>query len=1034
MKDFSEQLSQAADCHDAAQQSKMYEQLAKQGCTEAQYHLAVNYYNGHGVQKDEQMSIGWLRHAAAAGDEDAASFLGGLLLHSENAEEVAEGEQLCLAAIARGDVPAHMNLGNYYYAQDRDAEAVPLFRYAADAGFVPAVYKLGLCHYHGLGVKQQLMTAFLLFREAAQEGHPAAAYYAALCHYRGYGTFENSEEGDRLMAQAAEAEYAPALLYRGETLTEAEDTREEGVRCLTRAAELGEDRAMFRLYCHFMDRKDKATAEVWLRRAAEAGNKEAQCDLGYLLMKEERSEEEQAVGVQWMQKAAEQGDATASYNLGLYFEHHPDLPDAAERAFRAMEQAAVQDYLPAIYRLSLYYFDGTGVRRDRKKAIASLRYAADGGYTSAAYSYGSILLDGDGVPQDIPTALRYLRQALSQGSGAAAFRLGTCYASGRGVCENDAQFLTLMRKAVRNGAADRVFEFAHTLREQENFATAYELYSLIAERGYTGGIWFQAQSLHLGLGCEQDDKAALALFRKGAKKGDPDCMESAARLLEKAGEHSQAFLMWKKAAAAGSESAEFNLAYCYDVGRGVPQNRIKANALYHAILEKRESIAAAANLGYNYLYGEGTDKDYDTAFRLLSTAAKGDNAYALFYLGRCYLNGWGTERDEAMAAEQWRRGAELGDAGCMESYARSLEKIGELKQAFRMWQKASAAGSEEGEFKVAYCYDVGLGVRENQVKANALYHALLEKSPHDAAANNLGYNYLYGLGTKENNDMAFRYLSIAVQEGSQNALLHLGRCYRYGWGTAPDINEAIRLLKQAAKHGIAAAMWNLGFIYYEGERGTPRDVRAAARWWRMGAELGNTDSMFEYGISLRDGEGVRRNYRKAVEWWRWGAEHNHVKCIGSLGCCAFHGKGVKRDYAAAVGYFRRALELDDDCVAAYNLAKRLYHGQGVEQNYEEALRYFRLSAKQQYADAIGMLGLMYEKGHAVEKNIRKALALYRRAVKRGSEDACYELGRCYEHGIGVSRNTKRALELYRQAAAKKCAAAKRALKRIERKN
>lgn len=1011
----------------------MYEMLAKQGCTEAQYHLAVNYYEGHGVERDIEMSIGWLRHALARGDEDAAGFLGGLLLHSESAEEVAEGERLCLAAIERGDITAHMNLGNYYYAQDRDAEAVPLFRYAADAGFTPAVYKLALCHYFGYGVAENEATAFLLFREAAQQGHAAAAYYAAMCCYRGHGTPENRPEGDRWLAQAMEGEYAPALLYRGERLADTAETREEGERLLTRAAELGEDRAMFELYCHFMDLKDQATAESWLRRAAEAGNRKAQCDLGYYLMKPERSEEEQAEGVQWMQKGAEQGDAVAAYNLGLYFEEHTELPDAAERAFRAMEQAAVQDYLPAIYRLAMYYFEGKGVRRDRKKALVSLRYAADGGYASAAFSYGSILLEGDGVPQDIPTALRYLRRAASKNNGAAAYKLGICYGTGTGVAENHEQYLKYMRKAARHGAAESVYELAHALRQQEDFAVAYELYAIIAERGYTGGIWHQAQLLHLGLGCEQNDKAALALFLKGVKKGDPDCMESAARLLEKAGEAQQAFRLWQKAAAAGNEEGEFKVAYCYDVGEGIPKNQVKANALYHAILEKRESIAAAANLGCNYLFGDGAKKDYDAAFRFLSTAARGESCNALFYLGRCYRNGWGTEADAAKAAELWRRGAALGDLDCMESYARSLAEAGELRQAFRMWKKAAAAGSEDGEFKIAYCYDVGEGVRQNQVKANALYRAILEKRESDAAAYNLGYNYLYGCGTEENNEQAFRYLSMAAQQGSKNALLYLGRCYRNGWGTEPNIREAIRLMEQAAQYDFTSAMRDLGYIYYYGEGGIPRDFRAAAQWWHRGAEHGDADSMFEYGICLRDGEGVRRNYREAAEWWRKGAELNHVECIGSLGWSAFHGKGVKRDYEAAVAYFRRALELSDDCVSAYNLAKRLYHGQGVEQNYEEALRYFRLSAKQNYADAIGMLGLMYEKGHAVEKDLKKALALYRRAVKLGSTDACYELGRCYEHGIGVSRTPKRALELYSQAAAKKCAAAKRALTRLKKK-
>lgn len=1071
MKDFSEELSQAEAYRDVAQQAKMYEQLAKQGCAEAQYRLAVCYYEGSGVKEDHEMSIGWLRRAAAGGDESAPGFLGGLLLHSADADEVAEGERLCREAMERGEVTAYMNLGNYYYYQDRDAEAVALFRYAADAGFTPAVYKLGLCYYCGHGVEENNAAAFQLFREAALQGDAAAAYHAALCCYRGHGTTEDEAEGNRWLAMAAEQDYAPALVLRGKVLIKDETTRAEGVQLLTRAAEQGEEGAMFELYIYFSERGEDETAEPWLRRAAAAGHRAAQCDLGQLLLKQGDSEEQEAEGLRWTEMAAAQGDVTASYNLGIYYEHHTDVPEAEQKAFRAMESAAAKEYLPAIYRLSKYYYMGLGVAKDREKAIASLRYAADGGYADAAYSYASFLLEGDGVPQDVPAALRYFRLALAGGSGEAAYRLGLCYATGTGVKENHDRFLAYMRRAAHMGAVEQVFRMAHTLCQKEIYEDAYALYRLIADMGYVSAMWHQAVLLERGLGCEKDEAAAERLFRRGAAKGDAECMASYALLQEKQGDNQGAFRMWKKAAAAGHKDAELRVAYAYDVGCGVKKNEVKANALYHAILEKGENDAAANNLGYNYLYGFGTKKSAALGFRYLSMAVQQGSRKALLHLGKCYLYGWGTEpdvqealrllqrsakqgngeametlgeiygegtygiaRDSDKAAAWWRKGAALNHAECTVNYAQLLTERGEFKRAFCLWKKAADLGDTEAEFQVAYAYDVGQGVRQNQAKANALYRAILEKRASSAAANNLGYNYLCGQGTKENNDLAFRYLSMAVQMGDKYAPMHLGRCYLNGWGTKPDIEESVRLLKLAAKYGRSGAMYTLGQIYFFGKLGIERDYRAAAHWWRKGAELGHEDCMEEYALCLSRAEGVRRNHVKALAWWKKGAELHHIPCICNVGCSYFHGHGTKRDYAEAVRWFRLGMELSNDATIAYNLGKRYLHGQGVEKNYAEALHYIRISADQNYPDALNTLGYLYERGYGVEKDAKRAFNLYARAARRGSASGQHSLGHCYERGIGTAPNLQKALELYTKAAEGDDSDAKRALTRLKKKS
>lgn len=895
MRDFNRYLAQANACEDAVQQAKMYEQLAKQGCAEAQYRLAVCYYEGHGVQEDRAVSIGWLRQAVAAGDEDAPSFLGGLLLHSDDAGEAAEGERLCLDLAEHGDIVACMNLGNHYYYADRDEEAARLFRRAADENFAPAMSRLGECYLHGYGVQQNHHAAYSLFRKAAEQGYIPACYYTALCCYKGVGTQEDRAEGNRLLQTAVEAEHLPALEMYGAILLDAPETADEGVRYLTRAAEGGRSNAMFVLYSYLQDHGEEEKAELWLRRAAEEGHREAQCDLGHTLMQEGRSPQEEEEALSWLQQSAEQGDTLAEHNLGIYYENHPDLPDAEALSFRHFKEAAARDYLPAIYRLSRCYFEGRGVCKNRATARRMLQYAADSGYVSAAYTLGSKLLEGEGLPKDEAEGLRYLRMAAKGGNGYAAYRLGLCYRDGQAVAADRNRYLRYMKQAVQLGDADAVFQLANVQFHRENYTDTYDLMRLLADTGYPAALSFLAFLLKHGTGCEKDTEAALRLYRKGAQAGDADCLAGYAELTEQTGDddrtQQKAFRLWQRAAEAGNERAETELAFRYDVGKGVRKNNKKANELYLAVLEKREDMTAAFNLAYNYYYGIGT------------------------------------EEDEARAAH---------------------------------------------------------------------------------------------------------YFEIAYRMGSTYAPLYLGRCCLHGQGAERDVRKAVQYLREAAEDDIAEAMEELGYLYDSGMDSLAADPKAAARWWRKGAELGHAQCCFEYGNCFKDGNGVRRDFRKALEWWLKGAEKNHVGCLCNVGCCYSHGDGVAQDYAEAVAYFRRCLELEPDAIAAYNLARRYYHGTGVEQNDAEAFRYFRLSAENGFAESRAMMGYLYEKGRGVEQNDRMAVDCYRQALNAGFTDAAYRLGRCYENGIGVRKNLTRARDFYRQAADKGDKDAVRALKRLNK--
>jgi hypothetical protein len=67
-------------------------------------------------------------------------------------------------------------------------------------------------------------------------------------------------------------------------------------------------------------------------------------------------------------------------------------------------------------------------------------------------------------------------------------------------------------------------------------------------------------------------------------------------------------------------------------------------------------------------------------------------------------------------------------------------------------------------------------------------------------------------------------------------------------GLAKDEWEAVRLYRLAADQGNANALFNLGVMYKNGRGGLAKDKREAARLYKLAADQGDADAWFELRI------------------------------------------------------------------------------------------------------------------------------------------------------------------------------------------
>ncbi len=106
-----------------------------------------------------------------------------------------------------------------------------------------------------------------------------------------------------------------------------------------------------------------------------------------------------------------------------------------------------------------------------------------------------------------------------------------------------------------------------------------------------------------------------------------------------------------------------------------------------------------------------------------------------------------------------------------------------------------------------------------------------------AAQFNLGVMYDNGRGVEEDDVQAFRWFSLAADQGHASAQYNLGTMYADGEGIEANADMAVQWYRRSAEHGHAPAQFNLGAMYVNGE-GVPEDYVEGYAWIRLASEQG----------------------------------------------------------------------------------------------------------------------------------------------------------------------------------------------------
>ena len=174
-------------------------------------------------------------------------------------------------------------------------------------------------------------------------------------------------------------------------------------------------------------------------------------------------------------------------------------------------------------------------------------------------------------------------------------------------------------------------------------------------------------------------------------------------------------------------------------------------------------------------------KKYNEAVKIFTYLANKNDVKAQYYLGHCYLNGYGVKQDKHEAARWYRKAAEQG-------YDKAQNDLGE-------WYIRFGTGS---------CLCLGESERWFEKAAEQGYAR---------AQSNLGSlcrrRYYY---TDIGNELAVKWYRKAAEQGYAEAQYGLGNCYEKGWSVAQDYQEAVKWYRKAAEKGHAKAKARLQYF------------------------------------------------------------------------------------------------------------------------------------------------------------------------------------------------------------------------------
>ncbi|MEZ5583496.1 MAG: SEL1-like repeat protein [Candidatus Competibacteraceae bacterium] len=724
----------AAPSPNAAEEMAQFAQLMLmtrlgQGDCSALHRIGMLYLNGEHVSRDENVAARWLAAAVQAGEEHALLVLANLYRRGvgiEGSLGATRAIELWRTAAQRGSSQAMYELGRALLlgdgiAADR-AQAEHWLAESGEHGHGQAMELLAHVYRGDYGEPRDL-SRYVHWLERAAQLRPirrGVVSDLAEAYEQGLGVERDDARALELYRQAAEAGGRTALValaqfYRDGRAGQRDEIK--SLRLFRQAASHGSVtalEAMVDIYtCGIGVEPDPQKARKWLDRASEQGSTIS------LLTLAERSAlsdtpDAQARRFLFLKRAANAGNRSAMVELGLAYRDGLGVAVDAELSREWLERATApgNNAGHGMMRLARAYAEGEEFEQDRAKSQRWVEQAAETGYPSALRELGRRYWRGEGVSADPARAVQWLNRAADNGESKAMLDLAEFYAGRLGEQGAANQALFWLEKAAGAGEIKAMLELARRAAASPDDADKVQASNWLARAAQTppcdfGTALDVAQAYFDGLSGQHNSEQGRFWVKRALQHFPPD-EDDYYRLarIHRRGigvppDPAKALTYLKKAADLGQARAMRELGKAYLTGWGGDPDPAEALRWFRQAVERGDEEAhfELAMAYRNQVGGEDEQHSPEAVWAAMKTAAENGSIRAMRELGRWYQRGFGVAINPAESVRWFTRAAEQGDTAAMRelatAYAVGLGVLQSLQESRAWLERAAQRGDAQ---------------------------------------------------------------------------------------------------------------------------------------------------------------------------------------------------------------------------------------------------------------------------------------------------------------------------------------------------
>lgn len=403
-------------------------------------------------------------------------------------------------------------------------------------------------------------------------------------------------------------------------------------------------------------------------------------------------------------------------------------------------------------------------------------------------------------------------------------------------------------------------------------------------------------------------------------------------------DYDRALKYWAAAAAQDYAEAIGNMALCYQLGRGIQADSLKATQLYMKSIQK------------------GNGKLLAQHDRL---ARENENMFSCMLLYDIYFNAKaGQARNTEKAKEYLTIAANTGNEKCQVKLAMLLLNEKNMEEAVKWFKILSDRGNVTGHYYYGYMLFKGMGITQDKTWGIEFLKRASERGL-NSADRMLGKIYFEGDGVEQDYSRAVIYLQRAAAKNTGESQLLLAKCYATGNGVQQDYDRATCWLAEAFanKQDLAVREWlNNGAgdalkYYIDGLKKYEVDNQTdeAVRLFKQAEKAHNVEGTTMQGIilltkAMGQEAGAQANAKKAFKLLTKAAGQS-AAAMTALAPMYEMGLAVERNESTARELIIKAADAGNS--TALCAAGDLYfNGDGVSQDYVKAAEYY-LRAEQQ---------------------------------------------------------------------------------------